>query len=235
MAISSTSPVTAALARLGLVKRFRIELIRSDGLSLQTIFPHNVRARDLLKVWRHYLESLDDRVTVDIGRIDLSGPIQPHTEVRQLLFTDEASASPDEVDISLCVVRKAQHRPKSWRLSMLSSVGEPHAVEIIHLNVISEWNIPICCLDVPRHIKIKNLKFIIEKNTSYLAPAQVLVNSENVDDNKCLHDYVRRGKTYAGLFVKLDLQKQVSLPGGRKKLITIHNQCLDNLDMPDSQ
>lgn len=47
------------------------------------------------------------------------------------------------------------------------------AVEIIHLNVISEWNIPICCLDVPRHIKIKNLKFIIEKNTSYLAPAQV--------------------------------------------------------------
>lgn len=55
----------------------------------------------------------------------LSGPIQPHTEVRQLLFTDEASASPDEVDISLRVVRKAQHRPKSWRRSMLSSVHEP--------------------------------------------------------------------------------------------------------------
>lgn len=46
---------------------------------------------------------------------------------------------------------------------------------MVHINAVNEWGTAICCLDVPRHIKIKDLKFIIEKKTYYMAAAQVCV------------------------------------------------------------
>lgn len=50
-----------------------------------------------------------------------------------------------------------------------------------------------------------------------------------VDDNKCLDDYVAPGKAYAGLYVALDIQKQLSLPGGRKNLMAVYSNCVNHL------